>query len=204
MLKHLPEFEGRLANIAANQLKEFFTQEPPRRNMPVLLKKLIPVNPLVFVGLILLVVGIAIFIILNIVTKSTDSMFTIVLMTAIGFVLLIWGLLRFRKWRSILCNGRIGTARITGIRTLPMRCNGQIFYHVLLHTETEDGNTDELKALVNGRIIQHFFDIFDAKEQQNRLDVIYKPKCKSAILPLALIYSAKYVYREYMAQNLNN
>ena len=79
-----------------------------------------------------------------------------------------------------------------------------IFYHVLLHTETEDGNTDELKALVNGRIIQHFFDIFDAKEQQNRLDVIYRPKCKSAILPLALIYSAKYVYREYMAQNLNN
>ena len=190
MLKHLPEFESRVANIAATQLKEFFAQEPPRRNMPVLLKKLIPVNPLVFVGLILLVVGIAIFIILNIVTKSTDSMFAIVLMTAIGLVLLIWGLLRFRKWRSILCNGRIGTARITGIRTLPMRCNGQIFYHVLLHTETEDGNTD--------------VDIFDAKEQQNRLDVIYRPKCKSAILPLALIYSAKYVYREYMAQNLNN
>lgn len=103
MLKHLPEFESRVANIAATQLKEFFAQEPPRRNMPVLLKKLIPVNPLVFVGLILLVVGIAIFIILNIVTKSTDSMFAIVLMTAIGLVLLIWGLLRFRKWRSILC-----------------------------------------------------------------------------------------------------
>lgn len=204
MLKHLPEFEGRLANIAATQLKEFFAQPPPRQNMPVLLKKLIPLNPLVFVGLILLVVGITIFIILNIVSKSPDSMFTIVLMTAIGLLLLVWGLLRFRKWRNILCNGTIGTARITGIRTLPMRCNGQIFYHVLLRTETEDGNAEELKALVNGRIIQYFFDIFDEREQQNRLDVIYNPKRKSAILPLALIYSSKYVYRDYMAKRLNN
>lgn len=204
MLKHLPEFESRLANIAATQLKEFFAQEPPRRNMPTLLKKLIPLNPLVFVGLILLVVGIVLFIILNIVNKSPDSMFAIALMTAIGLILLIWGLLRFRKWRNILCNGTIGTARITGIRTLPMRCNGQIFYHVLLLTEMEDGKAKELKALVNSRIVQHFFDIFDAQTPQNRLDVIYRPKCKSAILPLALIYSAKYVYREYMAEHLNN
>lgn len=204
MLNRLPEFEGRLENIAATQLKEFLAQEPPRRNMPVLLKKLIPLNPLIFAGLILLVVGLILFIILNIVTKSTDSMLAIALMTAIGLILLVWGLLRFIKWRNILCNGTIGTARITGIRTLPMRCNGQIFYHVLLLTEMEDGKAKELKALVNGRIIQRFFDIFDAQEQQNRLDVIYRPKCKSAILPLALIYSAKYVYRDYMAQRLNN
>lgn len=196
MLQELPNFNGKIENIAATQLKEFFAQEPPRRNLPVLLKKLTPMGPLVFIGLILLTMGFALFLLLNIVTKSPNSMVAILLMATIGFVLLVWGLLRFRKWRNILCKGTIGIARIIGIKTLPMRCNGQIFYHVILRTEIEDGRDNELKALVDGRIIQKFFDILESSEEKNKLDVIFQPNSKSAILPLALIYLAKYAYIE--------
>ena len=157
--------------MAAAQIKEFFAQERPRHNIPALLKKLTPFGTLVYVGFILLVTGTVLFVLMNTVITLTgpkNSTFPMLLMAVVGSILLLWGLLRFKKWRKLLCNGLPGVAKITEIRTLPMRNSEQIFYHVHLRIEAENGKAYERTALVGGQIIQHFFAIFDSSKQKKQ------------------------------------
>ncbi len=106
---------------------------------------------------------------------------------------LLYGLIRFIENRNLLCRGTLGVAEITKIEVRTMVSYGQVDYNIYLLVEAGNGKTHECKTVVNAQIVKPFFDILDFHESPTRVDVIYLPDKKIAMLPLALIYYSKYV-----------